>query len=78
MNMDINKEVANKVRQAMDHKGESILNTAKLSAIPYSTLYRKLDDGGDFTMTELGRLADALDVHPSTLVPDSFRQEDAA
>ena len=75
MDMDNNKEVANKVRQAMSHKDESILNTAKLSAIAYSTFHRKLEGGGSFTMSEIGRIADALNVHPSALVPDAFTQE---
>lgn len=76
--MDINKEVAHNVRQAMDNKDESILNTAKLSAIAYSTFHRKLEGGGSFTMSEIGRIADALEVHPSTLMPQSFTQENAA
>jgi hypothetical protein len=76
--MDINKEVADKVRQAMDNKKQSILNTATSSAIAYSTFHRKLEGGGSFTMSELGRLADALDVHPSELMPASFVQESAA
>lgn len=70
--MDITKEVADKVRQAMEAKGESINNTAKLASIPYTTFHRKIDGIYDFTMSELGRLADALEIHPAEFMPDEF------
>jgi len=78
--MDIKKTVANKVRQAMESKGESINNTAKLASIPYTTFHRKLDEDSayDFTMSELGRLADALEIHPTELMPEEFLNVEAA
>lgn len=76
--MDITKEIADKVRQAMESKGESINNTAKLASIPYTTFYRKIDGIYDFTMSELGRIADVLEVHPTELMPEDFLRTKAA
>lgn len=62
----------------MECKELSINKTAELSAIAYTTLHRSLNGGGDFTITQLGRLADALEVHPAELLPEAFVVERAA
>lgn len=75
--MDIKQQVADKVRQAINDKDQSISSTAELTGISYTQLHRKLNGLYEFTMTELGLLADALEVHPAELMPDEFAQEEA-
>ena len=76
--MDITTEVANKVRQAMNSKNQTISGLAKDAAIAYSTFHRCMNGGADFTMPQLGRIADALEVHPAEIMPDHFINSDAA
>lgn len=72
VHMDITQNTADRVAAAIARKGWSIQRTANESAIPYTTLYRKAKGGADFTMAEIGALADALEVSPSTLLPASW------
>ena len=76
--MDITTEVANKVRQAMNNKNQTISGLAKDAAIAYSTFHRCMNGGADFTMPQLGRIADALEIHPAEIMPDHFINSDAA
>ena len=70
--MDITQTTADRVAAAIARKGWSIQRTANESAIPYTTLYRKAKGGADFTLSEIGALADALEVSPSTLLPATW------
>lgn len=45
------------------------------TGIPYTTLTRKLNGISDFTVGEIGRIADALGVPPWDLLPDEFLEE---
>ncbi|WP_045296060.1 helix-turn-helix domain-containing protein [Microbacterium trichothecenolyticum] len=45
---------------------------AEQAGIAVSTFLRKLAGHGDFTISELARIARALGVHPSTLLPSEF------
>lgn len=47
---------------------------ADKSGIPISTFNRKLAGHSDFTVNEIARIAQALGVRPSTLLPDVFRE----
>lgn len=81
LRMDITKEVADKVSAAiLRNEKETISSVARKAFVPYSTLHRKLSGGGDFSMSELGRIADVLDIPPYTLLPSTFTQagQDAA
>jgi transcriptional regulator with XRE-family HTH domain len=42
---------------------------AQRSGTPISTLRRKLSMRADFTVTEIARIAEALDVSPASLMP---------
>jgi len=72
MNQELD-EVAASVQAALDDSGKSTNWLAVAAKIPYSTLSRKLDGVGEFKFSELRRIAEVLDVHPSTLVPPPFR-----
>lgn len=64
--------VAGRVAAAMRIADRSIKGTAEASGIPLTTYRRKLAGHTDFTVAELGRIADALDVAPATLLPATF------
>jgi len=60
-----------KVKAELDSQARSMRALAEFAAIPEATLRRKLKTG-DFTVKELGRIADALDVSVRDLLPDSL------
>lgn len=66
------EEVARNVSQAIVTKGRTKLHIAEVTGIPYSTLSRKLLGRSEFTFTELALVAEALDVSPSSLIPQTF------
>jgi len=70
--MDIKTNTADRAAAAIARKGWTIQKAAEASAIPYTTLYRKIKGGGDFTLTEIGMLADALDISPVDILPASW------
>lgn len=47
--------------------------TAKRAGIPETTFRRKLRAGADFTVGEVARIAQALDISPADLLPAEFR-----
>ena len=66
------EEVARNVSQAIVTKGLTKQRVAEVTGIPYSTLSRKLLGRSEFTFTELAVVAEALNVSPSSLIPDAF------
>lgn len=61
--------VAEPYRSLLAEAGQSINSLADTSAIPYSTLRRKLRDPEALTMGDVLRIADVLGVNPATLLP---------
>lgn len=49
------------VSQAITLSGIPLTRIAQKTNIPYSTLYRKLNGGGDFTFAELSAIANVID-----------------
>ena len=47
--------------------------TADKSGIAHTTFHRKMNGGSDWTVGELARIAQVLDIHPLDLLPDEFR-----
>lgn len=77
--MDITTATADRVAATMTRKGMSTQHVAAAASIPYTTLHRKLNAPSDFNVSEIGRLADALGVHPADLLPAAFHAaKDAA
>lgn len=73
VHMDTNPDtVAGRVKAAMSTANQSIKGTAEAAGIPLTTYRRKLAGHTDFTVAELARIADALNVAPSTLLPAEF------
>lgn len=57
---------------AMKRADRSRKWTAANAGIASTTFMRKLNGGGEFTLGELARVARALSVHPSELLPAEF------
>lgn len=71
--MTTSVDSATRVIAAMMTAERSKKWTATKAGFSYSTFERKLNRGGDFTMTELARIANALNCTPMDLLPDDFR-----
>lgn len=50
-------------------KGSSKNATATKAGIPISTFNRKINNTGDFTLRELGQIAEALDLDLADILP---------
>ena len=66
--LEVDEEVATRVRVAMDTAGVTQHALHELAKIPWTTLDRKLTVGS-FTVRELYRIADALSVPIADLLP---------
>lgn len=71
--MNTNTETIELVKAALKHADRSSNWVALKSGINSSTLRRRLLGGGDFTVNELARIAKALGIKPSELVPEEFK-----
>ena len=59
-------------------KGTTKNAIATKAGIPTSTFNRKINNTGDFTLRELGQIAEALDLHLADILPAELTQRDAA
>lgn len=67
--METTAEVKRRIKATLFDQNVSLARLAETSNIPYATLHRKMNtERGDFTLTELGQIADALNVSPVTLM----------
>lgn len=65
--MDTIKQVQANIKIVARDKSLSDTALSMKAGIPYSTFYRKLNTTGDFKLTELARIADALEISPADL-----------
>ncbi|MGC5078503.1 helix-turn-helix domain-containing protein [Agrococcus sp. DT81.2] len=65
--------VAGRVVAAMTAGEWSIKGTAEAAGIPATTFRRKIAGHADFTVTEIGRIATALNIAPADLLPTRFK-----
>lgn len=61
--------VARLVQEAMDAAGMNMERLAEEAGIPRVTLRRRLKEGASFSIAELDRVADALDIDLIDLIP---------
>lgn len=66
------QELADKVAASILRSGRSKSSVAAASGIPATTFNRKINGHVEFTFSELMRLAEVLDVAPSTFTPAAF------
>lgn len=66
------EEVARNIAASITRKNRSKKSVAEMAGIPLTTFNRKINGHGDFGVTEIAAIADALDVHPGSLLPAQF------
>jgi predicted transcriptional regulator len=71
-------EVAEKVAAAITRADRTKLSVANAAGIPPSTFTRKINGHADFSVPELARIASAIGIAPSALLPTSFTMYAAA
>lgn len=72
------QEVADKVAAAILRAGRSKSSVGAEVGIPGTTFNRKINGHVEFTFGEILRIAKALQVSPSTLIPAAFLGQAAA
>ena len=60
------------INQVLADKGVSKNSLADQTSIPYKTLCRRLEGDGLLTLKELRKIAAALEVWPSEILPDEL------
>lgn len=65
-------DLVHKITNALIVKGVSILTLSEETGIAYPTLRRSLKGQRSLTFNEFGRIAQALNVSPSALLPDAL------
>lgn len=65
-------EIANRITAALTENKMSILALSEETGIAYPTLRRSIKAGRSLNIQELSKIADALSVRPSTLIPPTF------
>ncbi len=73
--MDTNPTTIERIVKAMEQADRSQKWTAEKAGFSVSTMRRKINGGGDFTISEVSRIARALGIKPLTLLPDEFTEE---
>jgi hypothetical protein len=78
-NPDISSATKQKIRQVIRDEDTTNYAIAKKAGIPNTTFDRKLrDTGPDFTLRELGQIAEALDRQLVDLLPSELLNRRAA
>ncbi|MCZ9884106.1 hypothetical protein [Arthrobacter sp. B2a2-09] len=62
-------EIAHRITNALIVKGTNVRALSDATGISYPTLRRSLTGGRSLTFLEFGKIAGAIDVPPSTLLP---------
>jgi len=79
--MDSNtaRQIAHLVASAIKSSGKTKASVAREALIPWTTFSRKISgQSSEFTLSELLRIAAALDIEPAALVPSIFSASKAA
>ena len=71
--MNTRHEAADLVQDAIERAERSKKWTSEKAGLAYATFNRKLNGGSDFTLNELARVARALDIPVTDLLPDDFK-----
>ncbi|WP_264631490.1 helix-turn-helix domain-containing protein [Microbacterium hydrothermale] len=66
------QEMADKVAATILRSGRTKASVASAAGIPHTTFTRKINGHTEFTVGEILRLAEVLDVPPSTLTPSAL------
>lgn len=74
----IEQRIAENIKTVMDNKQVSVNALSEETGIPYNTIKRRLVDGRDLQVYELGAIANALDVTPYDLMGGRDAQPEQA
>ena len=66
------KEIANRIANALIIKGTNVRTLSDTTGISYPTLRRSLTGGRSLTFLEFSKIAAAIEVKPSALLPANF------
>ncbi|MCI2959514.1 helix-turn-helix domain-containing protein [Agromyces atrinae] len=66
------KELADKVAASILRSGRTKASVASAAGIPHTTFNRKIHGHTEFTISELLRIAEVLEIAPSALAPSAF------
>ena len=70
-------EIADRITNALIVKNIDTRSLSDATGIAYSTLRRSLKGGRSFTIQEFSKIAGAIGVQPSTLLPETFTMDAA-
>jgi transcriptional regulator with XRE-family HTH domain len=65
-------EIGNRIKNALIVQGFNQKRLSDVTGIAYATLRRSLSGGRSLTVRDIGNIADAIEVHPSALLPDTL------
>jgi transcriptional regulator with XRE-family HTH domain len=71
-------EIGNRIANALIIRGTNVKALSDVTGISYPTLRRSLTGGRSLTIRELTSIADAINVSPSALLPDTITARSAA
>lgn len=71
-------EIAERISNALVVKNVNVQALSEETGISYSTLRRSLRGGRSLTFAEFYKIARALNLQPSSLLPDTLAARDAA
>ena len=74
----LEQRIAENIKQIMEDNKVSVNALEAKTGIPYNTIKRRLVDGRDLQVYELGSIAEVLGVTPYDLMGGSDSQESAA
>jgi lambda repressor-like predicted transcriptional regulator len=66
-------QIAERINNALIVKGTNVRALSDATGIAYPTLRRSLSGGRSFTFLEFTKIATAINVAPSTLLPATFK-----
>lgn len=64
-----------RLKDIIDTKGTNVDEVAKRMGIDKSTLYRRIADGSTFTIGEVGKITEILQLSPTEAISIFFSQE---
>lgn len=71
-------EIAGRIASALLIKSMTVKALSEETGISYPTLRRSLRGGRSLTFNEFGKIAQALKIPPSALLPDNLAERSAA
>lgn len=74
----IEQRIAENIKTVMENKKMSVNALSEETGIPYNTVKRRLVDGRDLQVYELGAIANALDITPYELMGQREDQPEKA